>query len=116
MSATYGAMAPPGADQQRNRLAALIAERQRGGPLDTPVAGMPAQPPPGQGAGAQGQGGPPMPQSVPPAGGMPQAQPAATGPAGPPMGPMGTGVGGPLAPGLALPGVPQMGQPLPMRY
>ena len=104
MTDNYGMMPAP-AGNQRDVLAALIAERDRGGIMGAPQPGVPT------------------PSAAQPAGRvasqptMPQGQPAAAGVMPPPTGAMGP-IPGPAA--LPLPGVTpgggQPGQPLPLRY
>lgn len=118
MSNAYGGAAPvatqPSAGDQRNRLAALLMERQMGGPPGAPAPGVPSMsaqtPTPGSSQAAAPGQRPAMPI-------MPQGQPAAAGMMPPPTGAMGP-IGGPAA--LPLPGTTPgggaPGQPLPLKY
>lgn len=103
MAITYGG-APPagGGGYDRNNLTATLMNIR--------------YPPPTSPAQAQAQAGttmvpPPLPpQSPMPPGTMPQLQPAALGRPGPSLGPMGA-IGGPLTPGVTLPGFGQQQPP-----
>jgi|SRR4249920_2038366 len=92
MSDAYGSMAPQGGNQ-RDRITQALLNVQ--------------QPPPAPAGGAMQSLAGSVPQQPP--GVLPQSQPAAMGAAAPPMGAMGP-VGGPVQPGLRLPGITPPGQ------